>query len=192
MDAMTLIETVLPYLYGLVALAGAFALFAIGRLAVILANEVRTVLGGVTPILENVNPILEKADVTMDGVNAEILRVDGILANVEQITASAANTTSSVEQITNAPLNLANTLAEKLRSGVEALAVTFREKREVAREAVVDAVAEAADTIVPDASDRYVEVPLDVEPDPVVRTDTPVAAVVRSEFDDLLDEEDYV
>lgn len=199
MDAMTIIETVLPYLYGLVAVAGAFALFAIGRLAIILANEARTVLGGVTPILDNVNPILEKADVTMDGVNAEILRVDGILANVEQITASAATTTASVEQITNAPLNLASTLAEKLRVGIEAFSSGFKEKKDAARASITEVYDEVAEAVVPDAKERYVEVPLDDDvvtsvaavPDPVTEP-VGVDGALHGELDELLDEEEYV
>lgn len=103
----TLISAILPYIYALIALAGVFALVQLGRLF-------GTARKQVDEAGNRVQPIIEKADTSVDALNAEILRVDGILSDVERITNAAANTTQSVEKVANAPLEIAQSLSERL------------------------------------------------------------------------------
>lgn len=108
MNASSIITSILPYLYALVALAAIYALVQIGRLVGKVSHEMEE-------LTARVNPILEKADVSVDALNADLLRVDGILSNVEEISSAAASATRAVESVTSAPLEIATNLADRLR-----------------------------------------------------------------------------
>ena len=103
----TLIQTILPYVYALVAIAAIFALVQLGRLF-------GTVSKQVDEMGDKAQPIIDKANTSVDALNAELLRVDGILSDVERITDAAANTSQSIEKVSNAPLEIAQSLSERL------------------------------------------------------------------------------
>lgn len=108
MEATSIIGSILPYLWGAVALAAVFALVQIGRTASVAARRLEQVV-------DRLDPILEKADVSVDALNAELLRIDAIISDVEEISAAAASATRAVESVTNAPIEIATNFADRLR-----------------------------------------------------------------------------
>lgn len=112
MDAASIITSILPYLYALVALAAVYALVQIGRLVGKMAHQMEE-------LTARVNPILEKADVSVDAINAELLRVDGILSDVEEMSSAAASATRAVESVTTAPIEIAINFADRLRHKIK-------------------------------------------------------------------------
>ncbi len=112
MDAASIITSILPYLYALVALAAVYALVQIGRLVGKAAHQMEE-------LTARVNPILEKADVSVDALNAELLRVDGILSDVEEMSSAAASATRAVESVTTAPIEIAINFADRLRHKIK-------------------------------------------------------------------------
>lgn len=108
MDITSTVQSALPYLYALVAIAAVYALVQIG----LTAASTREKLDIVT---SRVDPILEKADVTVDALNAELLRIDGIISDIEEVSGAAASATRAVESVANAPLEIATNLADRVR-----------------------------------------------------------------------------
>ena len=60
-------------------------------------------------------PLLEKADVTVDATNAELLRIDQILTRFEEVTDRVSSTTRTVQEVANAPGEIVNDLADRVR-----------------------------------------------------------------------------
>jgi hypothetical protein len=60
-------------------------------------------------------PLLEKADVTVDALNAELLRVDAIVTRFEDISGRVESTTRTVQEVANAPGEIVNELAGRMR-----------------------------------------------------------------------------
>lgn len=108
MDFASFVTSILPHLYALVAIAAVFALVQIGRAAGNASRQLDELAG-------RVNPILEKADVSVDALNAELLRLDAILTDVEEMSSAAASATRAVETVTNAPLEMATNIADRIR-----------------------------------------------------------------------------
>lgn len=60
-------------------------------------------------------PLAEKADVTVDAINAELLRIDGIVTTFEEIGQRVDETTKTVSEVANAPAEIVNDLADRVR-----------------------------------------------------------------------------
>jgi hypothetical protein len=64
---------------------------------------------------ERIIPLLEKADVTVDAMNAELLRIDQIVTRVEDVTERVNATSRTVQEVANAPAEIVNDLADRVR-----------------------------------------------------------------------------
>ena len=60
-------------------------------------------------------PLLDKADVTVDAMNAELLRIDQIVTRVEEVTDRVNSTSRTVQEVANAPGEIVNDLADRVR-----------------------------------------------------------------------------
>lgn len=60
-------------------------------------------------------PLLDKADVTVDALNAELLRIDQIVTQVEEVTDRVNNTSKTVQEVANAPAEIVNDIADRVR-----------------------------------------------------------------------------
>ncbi len=60
-------------------------------------------------------PLLDKADVTVDAMNAELLRIDQIVTQVEEVTVRVNDTSRVVQEVANAPGEIVNDLADRVR-----------------------------------------------------------------------------
>ncbi len=60
-------------------------------------------------------PLLDKADVTVDAMNAELLRIDLIVTRVEEVTERVNSTSRTVQEVANAPGEIVNDLADRVR-----------------------------------------------------------------------------
>ena len=101
-------------------------------------------------------PLLDKADVTVDALNAELWRIDGIVTRVEEVTERVDNTTRTVQDVANAPAEIVNDLAGRVRRAWKT--------RGRQHEGVPDQPADS-DAVAPDAGDEDgdASVPVDTE-----------------------------
>ena len=67
------------------------------------------------PASKRIDPLIERVSLTVDAVNLEIMRADQILSDVSDVTGSLSGTVSKVTDLTDAPLNLLTSAAEKVR-----------------------------------------------------------------------------
>ena len=70
----------------------------------------------IAPVTARVDPLVDRVALTVDAANLEIMRVDQILEDVSQVTGSVTKTMDAVGTITNAPLDLVNSVTDKVRS----------------------------------------------------------------------------
>ncbi len=61
-------------------------------------------------------PLLEKTDVTVDSINIELLRIDEIVTRVEEVTDRVNATSRTVQEVANAPAEIVNEIAGRVRS----------------------------------------------------------------------------
>lgn len=123
---MEILNTILPIVYIVVGVA---LVWFVIELALTI-RKTRTVVSDVKdqidPTLENVaqltddaKPLVERVSLTVDAANLEIMRVDEILQDVSNITDTASKAVTTVDNITNAPLELVNSLTNKVRNKFE-------------------------------------------------------------------------
>lgn len=79
-------------------------------------ESVQKITASIEPIVTKVDPLMDRVSLTVDAANLEIMRVDQILEDVSQITATTTKTMDAVGSITNAPLDLVNSVTDKVRS----------------------------------------------------------------------------
>lgn len=82
-------------------------------------QSVKAITAQLEPTIAKVDPLLDRVTLTVDAANLEIMRVDQILEDVTQITGSVSNTLDTVDAVTNAPLELVSSVADKVRSFVQ-------------------------------------------------------------------------
>ncbi|TJW12286.1 DUF948 domain-containing protein [Parvibacter caecicola] len=80
-----------------------------------LAN-VNKISESVVPVTAKVDPLMDRVALTVDAANLEIMRVDQILEDVGQITGSVSKTMDAVDTVTSAPVELVNSVTNKMRS----------------------------------------------------------------------------
>lgn len=100
-------------------------------------------------------PLLEKADVTVDAVNAELLRVDAIITRFEEAGERVSSASGTIHGIVNAPTELVNEMALRVRKA-------WRGRRHEAAEQTEAAAGSASRT---DAGGPQVEAAADHQED---------------------------
>ena len=80
-----------------------------------LAN-VNKISESVVPVTAKVDPLMDRVALTVDAANLEIMRVDQILEDVGQNTGSVSKTMDAVDTVTSAPVELVNSVTNKMRS----------------------------------------------------------------------------
>lgn len=79
-------------------------------------DHVETITAELAPVSAKIDPLVDRASLTVDAANLEIMRVDQILEDVTQITDSVTKTMDTVDSVTSAPLDLVNSVTEKVRA----------------------------------------------------------------------------
>lgn len=69
----------------------------------------------ILPAIQKVDPLMDRLSLTVDAANLEIMRLDEILEDVSTMTSVASKATKQIETVTNAPLELVNSVADKVR-----------------------------------------------------------------------------
>lgn len=69
----------------------------------------------ILPAIKKVDPLMDRLSLTVDAANLEIMRLDEILEDVSTMTNAASKATKQIETVTNAPLELVNSVADKVR-----------------------------------------------------------------------------
>lgn len=78
-------------------------------------KQVEPTLANVQQLTDDAKPLVERVSLTVDAANLEIMRVDEILQDVGQITGTVSNAVETVDNVTNAPMELVNSLTKKVR-----------------------------------------------------------------------------
>ena len=79
-------------------------------------EHVGNITASLEPVSAKIDPLVDRVSLTVDAANLEIMRVDQILEDVTQITESVSNTLDTVDTVTNAPLELVNSVTDRVRS----------------------------------------------------------------------------
>lgn len=79
-------------------------------------EHVENITASLEPVSAKIDPLVDRVSLTVDAANLEIMRVDQILEDVTQITESVSNTLDTVDTVTNAPLELVNSVTDRVRS----------------------------------------------------------------------------
>ena len=69
----------------------------------------------ILPAIKKVDPLMDRLSLTVDAANLEIMRLDEILEDVSTMTNAASKATKQIETVTNAPIELVNSVADKVR-----------------------------------------------------------------------------
>lgn len=78
-------------------------------------EKVNSIIASLEPSSKRIDPLLERVSLTVDAVNLEIMRADQILSDVSDVTGTLSGTITKVTDITDAPLNLLSSAADKVR-----------------------------------------------------------------------------
>lgn len=79
-------------------------------------DHVEKITAQIEPAASKVDPLVDRVSLTVDAANLEIMRVDQILEDVTQITDSVTKTMDTVDSVTSAPLDLVNSVTDKVRA----------------------------------------------------------------------------
>lgn len=79
-------------------------------------DHVEKITAQLEPVSAKVDPLVERVSLTVDAANLEIMRVDQILEDVSQITDSVTKTVDTVDSVASAPLDLVNSVTDKVRA----------------------------------------------------------------------------
>lgn len=79
-------------------------------------DHVEKITSDIEPVTAKIDPLVDRVSLTVDAANLEIMRVDQILEDVTQITDSVTKTMDTVDSVTSAPLDLVNSVTDKVRS----------------------------------------------------------------------------
>lgn len=67
------------------------------------------------PTVDSLDPLVERATLTVDSLNLELMQLDKILSDAGDITGTANGAVQKISDVANAPSNLANNAASKIR-----------------------------------------------------------------------------
>lgn len=79
-------------------------------------DHVEKITAQLEPVSAKVDPLVDRVSLTVDAANLEIMRVDQILEDVSQITDSVTKTVDTVDSVASAPLDLVNSVTDKVRA----------------------------------------------------------------------------
>lgn len=77
--------------------------------------SVERISASLEPVASKVDPLVERVSLTVDAANLEIMRVDQILEDVGEVTDSVSSAVDAVDTVANAPVELVNTVANRVR-----------------------------------------------------------------------------
>jgi uncharacterized protein YoxC len=122
MDFAEVLNIVLPLVYVLVGVALIWFVVELALFAKSARGALEDTNKSLAPTLANVEkataqaePLLERVTLTVDATNLELMRVDQILEDVTQITGSVSKAADAVDTVTNAPLDLVNSVTSRIR-----------------------------------------------------------------------------
>ncbi|NLG10113.1 MAG: DUF948 domain-containing protein [Coriobacteriaceae bacterium] len=122
-------------------------------------DKVNSIAESLEPSSKRIDPLFERVSLTVDAVNLEIMRADQILSDVSDVTGTLSGTITKVTDITDAPLNLLSSAAEKVRD-------IFSGKRPAGSSAVGLATESSGDRDSNQASDDFESVTSTGSPEP--------------------------
>ena len=132
MDASSVLDIALPAVFAVVGLALIWLLVELVKTVKVTRTTVEDMKAQFTPTLQNVDkivaditpamakvdPLVERVQLTVDAANLELMRVDSILEDVNGVTGTLANTSAAIDNVTSAPLNMVNTVTDRLRGAL--------------------------------------------------------------------------
>lgn len=77
--------------------------------------HVEQITESLKPAIDRLDPLMERASLTVDSVNLELMQIDKILTDTSNITGTASGAVQKISDVANAPANLANEAADKLK-----------------------------------------------------------------------------
>ena len=77
--------------------------------------HVEQITESLKPAIDRLDPLMERASLTVDSVNLELMQIDKILNDTSNITGTASGAVQKISDVANAPANLANEAADKLK-----------------------------------------------------------------------------
>lgn len=81
-------------------------------------DSVNQITNSLEPAVSKVDPMVERLGLTVDAVNLELMRVDQILEDVNDVTANISKTSNAIDSVTSAPVNLVNSVTERVRGAL--------------------------------------------------------------------------
>ena len=78
-------------------------------------EHVEKITASLEPVCDKVDPLIDRVSLTVDAANLEVMRLDQILEDVSDITSSASSAVNAVDTVTNAPIELVNSVTKKVR-----------------------------------------------------------------------------
>lgn len=174
MDATSVLNIVLPIVFIIVGIVLIWLLVELAKTVKTTRQAVDDLQTKVVPTLEHVDkitndlqpavtkvdPMMERLALTVDAVNLELMRVDQILEDVNDVTGSLSKTTNAIDNVTSAPLNLVNSMTERVRGALKS------SKPSDESIALAEAAAQGNDL------DQTAELPLIADDEPVASEDT--------------------
>lgn len=119
---MDILNILLPIIYIMVGCALVWLLIELSlavrktkKVVVDLKDQLDPTLANVEKITTEIPPMMEHLQLTIDAANLEVLRVDEILSDVADMTNAANKAIGTVDAVANAPVELVNALASKIR-----------------------------------------------------------------------------
>lgn len=79
-------------------------------------DNVEVITDDLKPTIKKVDPLVDRVSLTIDAANLEIMRIDQILEDVAEITDTASSAVGTIDNVASAPLNLVNSVSDKVRS----------------------------------------------------------------------------
>lgn len=154
MDASSVLDIALPIVFIVVGLALIWLLVELVKTVKVARTTAEDMQAQLTPTLQNVDkivaditpamakvdPLVERVQLTVDAANLELMRVDSILEDVNGVTGALANTSAAIDNVTSAPLNMVNTMTDRLRGALRGRhsSATSAELAETAAQAQVE------------------------------------------------------
>lgn len=78
-------------------------------------SHIESLTESLQPTVDNLDPLVERATLTVDSLNLELMQLDKILSDAGDITGTANGAVQKISDVANAPSNLANNAANKIR-----------------------------------------------------------------------------
>lgn len=97
------------------------AIWAVIEIAVTV-RKARATVDDAQKVIKQAEPLVDHVTLTVDAANLEIMRLDGILENVDEIAQAASSAADAVNKVTNAPVQIATSIADRFRMGAKSRA----------------------------------------------------------------------